>query len=414
MALKINPYEESDDLKKKREAYEQALSYRESDSVKSARDAVNAHYAQGTPQWTGTVNGTNASKVLSEMQNRKPFTYNMNADALYQQYAKQYADMGKLAMKDTVGTVSALTGGYGNSYALTAGNQAYQQYMDKLNDRALDLYDRAYQQYQDEGNDMARMYEYYNNAANRDYSMYRDTVSDWNNEGDRLTTAYNNDRSYEYNQYADQRDALGNAYNNAYNREYGAYSDAANLALSQYQSDLSAQANADKLAEQARQYDADLAEQQRQYNASLYEKQRQYNSDLAESQRQSELDREYNNAKLAEDARQFDANLAYKKASDSASASASASGSGTSAKQKTYDMKNYQTVEEKAKLLVKDKDQLYSYLSSMVASGFISEEAMEDLYLKYGIGITESEADTSDLSKNAFPRKRGGGVSALS
>jgi hypothetical protein len=37
---------------------------------------------------------------------------------------------GKSAMQDTIGQASALTGGYGSTYATSAGNQAYNAFIE--------------------------------------------------------------------------------------------------------------------------------------------------------------------------------------------------------------------------------------------------------------------------------------------
>lgn len=57
--------------------------------------------------------------------NRKDFSYDMNNDQMYQQYRDAYMRQGQQAMRDTMGAASALTGGYGSTYAQTAGSQAY-------------------------------------------------------------------------------------------------------------------------------------------------------------------------------------------------------------------------------------------------------------------------------------------------
>lgn len=79
--------------------------------------------------------------LMDELDAREPFSYDPEADQLYQQYRDQYQRAGKLAMEDTVGVASGLTGGYGSTYAETAGAAAYGQYLDKLNDILPELYD---------------------------------------------------------------------------------------------------------------------------------------------------------------------------------------------------------------------------------------------------------------------------------
>jgi len=92
--------------------------------------------------------------LYDKVMNRDKFSYDVNADPLYQQYKNQYAQMGQLAMQDTIGNAAALTGGYGNSWAATAGNQAYQGYLQQLNNKVPELYQQAYAQYAQEGEDL--------------------------------------------------------------------------------------------------------------------------------------------------------------------------------------------------------------------------------------------------------------------
>lgn len=92
--------------------------------------------------------------LLNDINNRKPFSYDFNADPVYQQYRERYQDQGKLAMQDTAAASAALTGGYGNSYGATAGNLAYQGYLKGLNDLIPGLKDSAYNIYANETSDM--------------------------------------------------------------------------------------------------------------------------------------------------------------------------------------------------------------------------------------------------------------------
>jgi hypothetical protein len=143
----------------------------------------------------------------------------MNADPLYNQYKEQYIKDGKKAMMDTVANASALTGGYANSYAVTAGNEAYGNYLENLNSVALDLYDRAYAKYNDEGDALIEQITILRGLDGDDYTKYRDKLSDYYKDGDyllnKLTSmsdaefaaflaevdAYESDRDYEYQKY---------------------------------------------------------------------------------------------------------------------------------------------------------------------------------------------------------------------
>lgn len=100
------------------------------------------------------IYSTETKRLAEDVMNRGEFKYDMNADALYRQYADQFMKQGKTAMRDTMGQASAMTGGYGNSYAQSAGKQAYNSHLEGMNDMIPDLYGLALQKYQAEGERM--------------------------------------------------------------------------------------------------------------------------------------------------------------------------------------------------------------------------------------------------------------------
>lgn len=108
--------------------------------------------------------------------NREGFSYDLNADPLYRQYLQQYTAAGRMAMEDTMGRAAALTGGYGNSYAQTAGQQAYNTYLQQLNDRIPDLYELAYSKYQQEGDALRDRYELLKDRKDDAYKLYQDSL----------------------------------------------------------------------------------------------------------------------------------------------------------------------------------------------------------------------------------------------
>lgn len=124
-------------------------------------------------KWQDSINN-----YINQIQNRKPFEYNVNEDALYNQYANQYAQQGKMAMMDTMGQAAALTGGYGNSYAQSVGQQAYHGYLNQLNDVVPQLYSMALDRYMNEGNQMYDQLNLMQQQDNLDYGRYRDMLAD--------------------------------------------------------------------------------------------------------------------------------------------------------------------------------------------------------------------------------------------
>lgn len=160
--------------------------------------------------------------LYDRVLNGGDFKFNMDTDELYNQYKEMYMKQGKQAAEDTMGQAAALSGGYGNSYAVTAANQSYQGYMNQLNDRALDIYDRRYNEWQNKRNDLYNQIGLLENRDNIDYSRYRDTVSDW--ETDRghkyqaMIDAYeqgDNERAFAYAKYIEEQDRIYQAQRDA-------------------------------------------------------------------------------------------------------------------------------------------------------------------------------------------------------
>lgn len=120
-------------------------------------------------KWTDKINGS-----LDKILGRKDFTYDVNGDALYQQYKDRYIQGGKMAMMDTLGQAATLTGGYGNSYAQMAGQQAYGSYLQGLNDKIPELYQLALDKYSQEGDSLYKQYSLLAAQEGQDYDRYKD------------------------------------------------------------------------------------------------------------------------------------------------------------------------------------------------------------------------------------------------
>ncbi|MHB1316182.1 MAG: LysM peptidoglycan-binding domain-containing protein [Christensenellales bacterium] len=166
-------------------------------------DAANklAGYEQNKPGAYQSAYGDKIQSYLDNILNREAFNYNFNADPMYQQYKNQYVNMGKMAMQDTMGNAAALSGGYGNSYASTAGNQAYQGYLTQMNNVIPELYDAAYARYQNEGNELYNKANMLQSLDQTDYGKYQDTVSNYYNDLNYYSGKYGNMSDDEYAKY---------------------------------------------------------------------------------------------------------------------------------------------------------------------------------------------------------------------
>ena len=172
------------------------------DSYYTAQDVLNQHKANHPGAYT-SIYGDKADEWASKYENRDPFSYNMNEDALYQQYKDQYIQLGQLASEDVMGQATAMTGGYGNSYAQSVAQQTYNQYLNQLNDVGLELYDRAYNLYNQEGQDMLNMYNLYMNREEQERAKYQAELSNWYDQYNLLKGEEESIYSKAWNEYTD-------------------------------------------------------------------------------------------------------------------------------------------------------------------------------------------------------------------
>lgn len=217
---------------------EEKPSYKRSDTVNKYYNKV-AAMERDRPDEFESRYEDEISDILNSILNRPDFKYtseDMVNDDLYKMYRDQYMRQGNLAMRDTMGNAAALTGGYGSTYAQAAGQQAYDNYLSGLNDRALDFYDRAYQKYMDQGQDLYNQMGVVTGLDNTDYSRYRDTVNDYYTDRDYYNNRYNQELGFDYGQYQDTQAADQWAKEFAFKQQQAAQEQAnweAEMALSQ-------------------------------------------------------------------------------------------------------------------------------------------------------------------------------------
>lgn len=179
--------------------------YEESKKVKDLYDQLTQYNGAKPSDWTGGTYGQQMQDALKAIQDRPKFRYDLNGDALYQQYKDKYVQQGKQAMQDTMGQAAALTGGYGSTYSQSAGQQQYNAYLQSLNDVVPELYQLALNRYQMEGDDLQTQYALLADQYNTEYGQYRDKVGDWQTQRDYLASRYDAERNSDYARYGDAK-----------------------------------------------------------------------------------------------------------------------------------------------------------------------------------------------------------------
>lgn len=165
------------DTTKKKELYDSSYL----DRLQQSQTALDNHLTTKPGAYQSKYQGQ-IDQVMQNITDRKPFQYDVNADALYQQYKDRYTQMGRQAMQDTMGQAAALTGGYGNTYAQNAGQQAYGAYMQGLTDKIPELYQLALDKYDRDAALEKEKYSVLKDADATDYGRWGDTLNQWNTD----------------------------------------------------------------------------------------------------------------------------------------------------------------------------------------------------------------------------------------
>ena len=169
-------------------------------------------YTPSTYSRTVDTSGTEAmlAEALGDIRGYGDFKYDLNGDMLYQQALDNYMMLGNQAMVDATANAAALTGGYGNSYAASVGNQAYQNYITQANNMipefqqmALNTWQSGYDRLLNDYNAISQQLANLLNIENTNFSI-------WNANESNAANAFSMNEANRYNAWA-QNEA--NAYN---------------------------------------------------------------------------------------------------------------------------------------------------------------------------------------------------------
>lgn len=215
--------------------------YKTSNTVQSAYETTQSlldKITSGRTSYSDRVD-----EMINSIMARPDFSYDPDTDTLFQQKLASSVNAGKSAMQDTMGQAAQLTGGYGSTYATSAANQAYNDYLSQAYDSLPQYYQMARETYQMDTDNAYRKYGMLSDADDREFNR---TYTAWNANNQTWQELYNQ----EYGQYRDSvsnalqsaglqlnesnaiYDRLQGAYNatqnfsdSLYNREYGQYKD---------------------------------------------------------------------------------------------------------------------------------------------------------------------------------------------
>jgi peptidoglycan hydrolase-like protein with peptidoglycan-binding domain len=351
---------------------------------------------QGTMPTLKDSFSTQIQDVYNKIVNREKFSYDVNSDALYQQMNDQYIAQGKLAMADTMGQAAAMNGGYGSSYGQSVGQQAYQGYMQQLNDAVPELYDRALALYNQEGQDMLNQYAMLRDMADDEYAKHLDD----------LNTYYKN------------LDIAISEVDKAYNRGYQASRDA--VGDKQWDKTFNYNAEQDKIVNDRIDADTDRTNQNDAYNKVMTfigtgynptdaelkaagmtrEQLDAYVSQYNKEEEKANQPNEYNKVMqfIGTDYTPSDSELAAagltRAQYDAISKYATTSATGGTSLDNVASMSSTEIVEAlQGFQLIEDNTGLESFLDDCVATGRMTEAQADEYYRKYMTKVADPMLD---------------------
>jgi len=268
--------------------------YTPGQSVAQAQQALQQHQAvkpgQYQSQWQGKIDG-----LLGQIQNRPNFSYDINADAMYQQVLQNYIQQGQQAMMDTIGQTTALTGGYANSYAQNAGQQAYQGYLKGAHSQMPQFYQMALDKYKMDGDQLMQQLGILQDQEKQDYGRYMDALNLYLSEQDRLQSIYENERNFDYSQWESDRNFGYGKYRDEMEDQYKADRD--KVADDQWLQQWKHQKERDRIEDEQwrQQYEESIRQFNKNYDLKVQEMQMQAAAAAAAARRSAAASAQKNN-----------------------------------------------------------------------------------------------------------------------
>lgn len=152
--------------------------YADDDFAKNAQAYIDSLTALQSPQYQGSAYDQTTKDLYDDLM-RMNYADWTNSDQ-YQALADRYGVQGRMSMQDVLGQISGRTGGLASSYATTAAQQQYNDYMAQLEEVARQMYsgDRS---------DLMENAQLSQSLADLDYNRYLDSLNQ-----------FNTDRNYKY------------------------------------------------------------------------------------------------------------------------------------------------------------------------------------------------------------------------
>lgn len=306
--------------------------FAESDALSAERNNLSQIEKQWAEKYPDGYQGKyddKISELIDRLSQNEKFSYDFATDPVFNSIKDQYQRNAMLGMREAMGAAAGLTGGYGNSNAQMAGQQAYQQSISEMTDIIPELADSSLARWQANRGALTDNLYAVMSADQQDFSKYQAEYEQWATDRDYFANKIANMRDDEFEEYY--------AKLQAWQADRAFYSGEKQQAIANQQFE-------QQLSEERRQFNnqmlynyinmgvgagvdllgigvdaalsgANLLEDKRQFDASLAQEQAQFDANLAHEDKWNQADYDLALKEFIEDQRQFNANLGYDYAS---------------------------------------------------------------------------------------------------
>lgn len=206
---------------------------------------------------------TTIDDLVNKAVNREEFSYDPATDQAYQAYAKEYGRLGDQARENTLGDVAGNTGGLVSSYAVTAAQQAQNQYNQALTDKIPALMEAAYARYNDDFNGKLSLIGTLQGLDDSAYGRFSD-------QRDYDRSIFESDRNYDYQVGRDQ------VADSQWQQQFDYTKERDQVADKQWQDTFDYQKDRDQVADSQWQKEYDLSVRAQEYEEKYNDEQAKY------------------------------------------------------------------------------------------------------------------------------------------
>lgn len=184
--------------------------YKDSETAVSRAEKSIAEWQEKRPSVPENTYNSEIRELVSALTGMD-FSYDPENDIAYRLIRDENRKAARLAMEDTLGKATALTGGYANTYAQSAAQQAYTGELSKTAELIPELYEAAYGRFSDDRDSLSDSIKLLSDLDSEEFDKYTALMKQYLSEGEMLFDNYRWESEEEFDRFLDYAEFLQKA-----------------------------------------------------------------------------------------------------------------------------------------------------------------------------------------------------------